>query len=238
MEIRRFFADIENFNGKNITIFGDEFLHLKNVLRMKVGYKLIVCLNDGKEYHSTIEKIEKDFAVVKVDNIVEVEQKICFVTLFPALLKNNKLDYVIQKGVELGVDEIVPYTSKFSNETKFNLERANRIALEATKQCGRTTLTTVKEPTTFDDVVEKFASFDKVLFPYEDADEVAFKNAKFDGEKFAIVIGSEGGFHEDEVKMAKENNAQIVTLGKRILRADTASIVSLTLLMNEIGELG
>ncbi|HKL94739.1 MAG TPA: RsmE family RNA methyltransferase [Clostridia bacterium] len=237
MELRRFFVDASNCIGDKIIITGDEFLHLKNVLRMKLGFKLIVCLNDGNEKFCEIVEIQNDSAIVKVEKTVRKDTKKNYITLFPAVLKNNKLDYVIQKAVELGVDEIIPFTSQNCNETKFNEERANRIALESAKQCGSATLTVVKPMINFDNVISKFEEFDNIIMPYEDETQKSFQNSNFIGHKHAVIIGSEGGFTKEEVDLAKNHNAQIVSLGSRILRADTASIVSVALLMNELGEL-
>lgn len=238
MELRRFFVDSSNFDGKDtIIIKGDEFLHLKSVLRMKLGYKLIVCLNDGIEHYCEIVKIEKMSATVKVKSSLQRQSKKNRIVLFPALLKNNKLDVVIQKAVELGVDEIVPFTSQNCNETKFNAERARRIALESAKQCGSATLTIVKPLVTFEEVFAMLRDFDNVIMPYEDETKKSFKDLECKEHNYAVIIGSEGGFTQDEVDEAKKQKAQIVSLGKRILRADTASVVTVALLMNELGEL-
>ncbi len=237
MELRRFFVSPSAVQDGKIIIENEEFFHLKNVLRMKIGFKVIVCLNDGFDIYGTIEKIEKDFAVVSIDEKIQREMLSHKITLFPALLKNNKLDFVIQKAVELGVAEIFPYTNQNTSETKFNVERANRIALEAGKQCGSADLTIVHDVLSFDEVLKMFSNFDCVVLPYEDEMMKSFKECNFNGQNYALVIGSEGGFCKSEIDLAKENGAEIVTLGKRILRADTASIVSVALLQNELGEL-
>ncbi|MDD4839721.1 MAG: RsmE family RNA methyltransferase [Clostridia bacterium] len=237
MELRRFFVDTSYCFNDKIIICGEEFLHLKNVLRMKVGFKLIVCLNDGLDRYAEIVAINRDEAEVKVEKVVQRDVKKHRLVLYPALLKNNKLDFVIQKSVELGVNEIIPYTSQNTNETKFNTERANKIALEAAKQCGSATLTVVKAVVDFDTVLADFGQYDNVIMPYEDEMQTSFSDANHTGNNHAIIIGSEGGFTPYEIEKAKKNEAQIVSLGERILRADTASIVSVALLMNELGEL-
>ena len=136
MEIRRFFASKNDISGDAVTVSGDEFLHLTKVLRYKVGYKATVCANDGIERTCTIVEIGKDYAKLHVDESRVADTKNVNITLYAGLLKNNKLDFVVQKAVELGVDRVVPFTSQNCAETKFSRDRANKIALEAAKQCG------------------------------------------------------------------------------------------------------
>lgn len=237
MEIRRFFTTPEYINGDVITLDGDEFLHMTKVLRYKVGYKAIVCANDGKERLCTITDINNGRATLKVDEVKTIDEKHARVTLFAGLLKNNKLDFAIQKAVELGVDEIVPFISQNSAEDKFSADRANRIALEGAKQCGSVYLTDVGELVKFEDVLNRIKDFDVALFAYEDEKHNRIKDCKICGKNVALIVGCEGGFTAEEVQKAKEKGANIVTLGRRILRAETASIVASTLLLDKLGEL-
>ncbi len=238
MEIRRFFVNPQDIcaNGE-IIVFGDEFAHMAKVLRYKVGYKALVCANDGIERLCTIKQIDKDKAILTVDEQRVQDKKSVHVTLFAGLLKNNKLDFAIQKAVELGIDEVRPFLSDNTAETKFSVDRANKIALEAAKQCGSAYLTEVKDLCDFDEIVESFCNFDRVLFAYEYEKKNRIKDCDLQGKNIALVVGAEGGFSENEAQKAKDNGAQIVTLGKRILRAETASIVSSALLLDALGEL-
>lgn len=237
MEIRRFFTTPEYINDDVVTIAGDEFLHMTKVLRYKVGYKAIVCANDGKERLCTITDINNGRATLKVDEVKTIDEKHVRVTLFAGLLKNNKLDFAIQKAVELGVDEIVPFISQNSAEDKFSTDRANRIALEGAKQCGSVYLTEVGELVEFDDVLNRIKDFDVTLFAYEDEKHNRIKDCEISGKNIALIVGCEGGFTAEEVEKAKERGANIVTLGRRILRAETASIVASALLLDKLGEL-
>lgn len=237
MELRRFFVDKSSLDGDTVRIFGAEFLHLKNVLRLKVGFKIIVCLNDNIDRYATITEISRDHAATKIDKVVMRETKSKNITLFASLIKNNKLDLVIQKAVELGIDTISPFISQNTSETKFNLERAERIAFEAAKQCGSATLTKVSDIISFDDILVSVKNFDTVIMPYEKETDVSFSQIEIKGKSIAIIIGSEGGFTDSEAKAAKEAGAITVSLGKRILRADTASIVTSALVMEKAGEL-
>ena len=151
MEIRRFFVNHSHINGKTVTLTGDEFYHMTKVLRYKEGYKAVILANDGIERLATVDSIGKDSATLTIESETVVDKKHAKVTLYCGLLKNNKLDFVVQKGVELGVDVIVPFVSQNSAETKFNLDRARKIALESAKQCGSVYLSQVNDLVDFDE---------------------------------------------------------------------------------------
>ena len=237
MEIRRFFVDKTDIAGDKITLIGDEFYHMTKVLRYKVGYKAVILANDGIERHSLVEEIGKDYAILKIEEEVVADRKNATVTLYAGLLKNNKLDFVVQKGVELGVDRIIPFVSQNSAETKFNADRANKIALESAKQCGSVFLSKVEDLIDFDKVVDDFKTYDKVIFAYENERKNCIRNAVKGAKNLAIVVGPEGGFTPEETDRAIAGGAEVVTLGRRILRAETASIVSATLALEALGEL-
>ena len=237
MEIRHFFVSKNAISNGKITLTGDEFLHMTKVLRYKVGFQAIVCANDGVENHCTIEEIGKDYALLNIDKSVIVDRKNVSLTLYAGLLKNNKLDFVIQKAVELGVDKVVPFVSSNSAETKFSRERGERIALEAAKQCGSAYLSKVGELESFKQVLDDLKAFDTVLFAYEGEKQNNIKTSNLNGSNIALIVGSEGGFKPEEADEAKEKGAHIVTLGRRILRAETASIVLATLTLDKLGEL-
>ena len=237
MEIRRFFVSPNDIDGKTVHLTGDEFYHMTKVLRYKEGYKAVILANDGIERLAMVEKIGKDSATLTIESEAVVDKKNVSVTLFSGLLKNNKLDFVVQKGVELGVDKIVPFVSANSAETKFNLDRARKIALESAKQCGSVYLSEVGDLVDFDEVIARFADFDRIIFAYENEKENTVCEAVKGAKNIALIVGPEGGFTALECQKALENGAQIVTLGRRILRAETASIVTLALALEHLGEL-
>ncbi len=234
MEIRRFFVNKSDICGNVVTVRGDEFIHLTKVLRYKVGYKATVCANDGIERLCTVNSIEKDFAVLSVDEIRVADRKSVSLTLYAGLLKNNKLDFAIQKAVELGVDRIIPFTSSNCAENRFSVERANKIALEAAKQCGSAYLSEVKELTDIEEVIRSIPDYDEVLFAYEDEKSNALTDALSQGKNIAVIIGPEGGFQSVEAEKISSAGAKTVTLGRRILRAETASIVACALILNAL----
>lgn len=238
MEIRRFFVEPKAINGNLVRVTGEEFLHMTKVLRYKLGYQAIVCCDDGKERLCTVRIIGKDFAELTIDDVKTVDSKRVKFTLFAGLLKNNKLDFTIQKCVELGVDEVIPFTSANTAETKFNAERGNKIVVESAKQCGSAYLTKIGEICTLDKVFSTFKKFDKVIFAYEGEKSHKIKDVDFgDCKKIALVVGAEGGFTPEEAETAAKKGAEVVTLGKRILRAETAGIVASALTLDALGEL-
>lgn len=240
MELKRFFASADDFDGKYITIEGEEFTHMTKVLRHKIGYKIIVNLDDGKDYYCAITQIEKDRAKALVEDVKDNERKSrVSVTLFQALPKGDKFDLITQKCVELGAEEIIPFTSAYTNETKFNAARANRIAIEACKQCGRARKARVGELLNFEEMIDSLCNYDTVVFPYERAVKGSVKDiiGMGEGRKIAVIIGSEGGFSAEEAQAIESRRGQTISLGSRILRCETAAIVTLSLIMYEMGEL-
>ncbi|MDE5990688.1 MAG: 16S rRNA (uracil(1498)-N(3))-methyltransferase [Clostridia bacterium] len=240
MEIKRFFANSQDNDGSNIKIYGEEFTHMTKVLRHKVGYKIIVNLDDGKDYNCTLTEINSDFAIARIDSITENECRAkASVTLFQALPKGDKIDLIAQKCVELGVENIIPFTSRYTNESKFNHTRCQRIALEACKQCGRSRKAEIGELTDFDGLLNTLKDYDVIIMPYENSKvgKIGQVVGLESGKKIALIIGSEGGFCEEEVEKVRKLGGEIISLGKRILRCETASIVAVSLVMYELGEL-
>ena len=241
MEIRRFYVDCNDINEDVVTISGDEFWHLTKVLRYKVGYQIIVCNNkDGKDYYCTIKTIEKDYCTAIVQKICDNECKTkVAVTLYQALPKGDKIDLILQKAVELGVQDIVFFNSDYVSEKKFNLDRLNKINVEACKQCGRSRISNISGLLTFDKMLDSLKIYDKVIICYEDEKVNSIKceleNCTYNN--IAIIIGSEGGFSEQEVDLCKKQGAVSVTLGSRIMRCETASIVTCGIVMYELGEM-
>lgn len=237
MEIRRFFINPEDFDGKIATIRGDEFIHATKVLRQKKGYTIIFCICDGFDYYAEINNIEKDYLTAKLlkkeINNTATKHKI---TLYQGSLKGGKNDFIVQKAVELGVSRICFFKSKNTIENNIQLERLNRISFEASKQCGRSDIVKVNF-LSFDEVINQ-AEKTKALMFYENEHSNSINTVSFNGiETVSIIIGSEGGFDASEAVQAKNAGIAILSLGARILRAETASIVATALTMNKLGEM-
>ena len=233
---RRFIVE-GNVEGR-FTIGEKEARHIL-VLRHKIGDVIQV-----NEKMCEIVGIEKDEVICDVVGDAEVkgvpETK---VTLFQALLKSDKMEFVIQKAVELGVSSIVPFTSKNvvvkldGKDRVKKIERWNKISVEASKQCGRSDVVDVSKLVSLDEMLRLFDEFDLVLFAYENERELLKETLAEDlaGKMIAIVIGAEGGFDSSEAEKIVESseNVKSVSLGERILRAETASLFLLSVLMYE-----
>lgn len=242
-EFRRFFADPDYKQGKTICLRGGEFHHMKNVLRMRTGEQAVVCFDDGIDNLCTISEICEDKAVLSVEksykNAAESSVRI---TLFQALMKGDKMDFCVQKAVELGVAAIVPFESAFTvaKADAKKTPRFERIAFEAAKQCGRATLAKVEDPIDFKTMLQRLSEHEKVIFCNEREKENAILAALRSLPQvcdLAVIIGSEGGFSEQEAQeIMQEKNVVSVSFGKRVLRAETAGVFALSVLSAALAE--
>ncbi len=238
----RFFVDPSqiNMDDKRVIIMGDDVNHIKNVLRMGAGEEISVSNGmDGNEYRCAILSLETDRVVcelrfVKEDG-VELPSRIY---LFQSLPKGDKMEFIIQKAVELGVYGIIPVASKrcvVKLDRKKSAARTTRwqsIAEAAAKQSRRSVVPQVSEVTGFEDALKMSADMDVKLIPYELAGEMARTREIIDGleagQDIAVFIGPEGGFDEGEIRMAEGFGVRPVTLGRRILRTETAGMTVLS----------
>lgn len=239
MEPRRFFVRPEAVSADGlITVSGTEAEHMIRVLRMKEGYKAVILTGDGCERLSTVVRVTRGEVLLREESVTRADRRSVSLTLFAGNLKNGNLDLVVRKAVELGVDRIVPFVSARTDEKKFNRERAERIALEAAKQCGALFLSEVEELISFKEVLDRVKNYDKTWFCYENETRSPLaKIAREQGRSFALIVGSEGGFTDEEAAAAVAAGAKSVTLGRRILRAETADIVASAFALGALGEL-
>lgn len=245
----KFFIKPNQIQDNSISITGEDVNHIKNVLRKKQGDEIIVCDGVSTDYHCKILKLEKENIILEIldKNILNVEPDIK-IDIFQGLPKSDKMELIIQKATELGVNKIIPLETKrvvvkLDEKTKTKkLERWQKIAGEAAKQCQRTYIPVIDNVCAIKNMVEKFAEYDIVLLAYEKENNNSIKSiiknlAK--PSKIAVVIGPEGGFEEEEVNYlcSALNKVKSVSLGPRILRTETAGIAILSALMYEFGEL-
>ncbi|WP_202711162.1 16S rRNA (uracil(1498)-N(3))-methyltransferase [Sporosalibacterium faouarense] len=245
--MHRFFIDSDNVHESQVVITGDDVKHIKNVLRLNVGDKIMVCDGESNDYLIEIENIESNQVIGKIINKERSKgEPPIDVVLYQGLPKSTKMDLIIQKATELGVKRIVPVITertvvKIDNPKKENkkLERWNRIALEASKQCKRGQIPNVEGVINFKEMVEEIKE-DFVIVPYENEIKIGTKEilSKFNDKTISIVIGPEGGFEEEEIEKLKEIGANIITLGPRILRTETAGFTTMAIVMYELGDLG
>ncbi|NLC16886.1 MAG: 16S rRNA (uracil(1498)-N(3))-methyltransferase [Clostridiales bacterium] len=238
---KRFFT--QHTDDDTIILQGQEYHHLVNVTRAQIGEQVIVCFNDGYDNICQIIEIKKNQAVLKrLSRQKNNNEAGIDVALFQAVPKGDKLELIVQKCAELGIKSIIPFLSQYT-QTKEHIvktERLQKIAQEAAKQCGRAVVPTVEKTQKFSDILPRLKDYDYVLMPYELENQTDIKTALAAAakpKKIAIIIGSEGGFSQEEVKQAKEQNAQTVTLGDRILRAETAAISVAAIVMYQFDQM-
>ncbi len=224
----KFFTDRENI-GEKIILTGEDARHIGRVLRMAPGDEVTVCDKEGTDYYCKIEKITKEdvtLSVIKSEACpAELELKI---TLYQCIPKAGKMDSIIQKATELGAFEIVPVLSERCVAKGEKAERWQKIAYEAAKQCKRGVIPKVRNTLTFSEAIEELKEKELAFMPYEEARD---GKITYSGEKSAgFIIGPEGGFSPVEVKKASDAGIKICTLGKRILRTETAGSTVLSVL--------
>lgn len=239
--MKRFFYDNIYISG-DLVLEGTEYNHLVNVMRIKPNEQVVICTGDGYDYVCEVAKISKKSAalavVCKNKNMSELKTGL---TLFQAIPKGDKMDSIVQKCTELGVKKIVPIITRYTTvalDTN-KRERMKKIACESLKQCGGAVPIVIGEVFGFSDACAHFSRYDRVIMPYERELAGTIKGAMsgfLRGQTIALVIGSEGGFSEQEVLQAVGAGARLVTLGRRIFRADTAAICAAAAILYEAGE--
>ena len=232
----RFFTN--EIDENNITLTGSDAVHVGRSLRMKPGEPLTVCCG-GIDYNCEISEITSDTVYLSLkEKVVCAAEPNIEVTLFQAVPKMDKLEYIIQKSVELGVSRIVPMLTRRCvsrpDERDFakKLARLNKIAAEAAKQSGRGIIPQVTPIISYKNALEMMKELDQNVLLYEEEGGVSFGEVDLTGAKtVGLVIGSEGGFDREEADACTAVGAAQVWLGKRILRCETAPITALSILM-------
>ncbi len=241
----KFFVEPNQINGNYITIKGDDAKHIGAVLRMKKNEKLIVCNGQNMDYNCIIKDVTKQTVELEImereRNNVEPHVK---VKLYQSLPKLDKMDLIIQKCVELGVDEIIPIVTEHTiikieeDKIKKKLERWNKVSESAAKQCMRGKIPHVANPIDYIEALKQSKDLDKSIIPYEKERIKTLRSAikDFKGNTIGVFIGPEGGFSQTEIQEAINYGLEVVTLGNRILRTETAGFVVLANIMYEIGD--
>lgn len=232
-----------SLSDKTVIIIGSDVNHIRNVLRMKPGEELNVSNGqDGKEYRCGIVSLEEERIVcelrfIKEDN-VELPSRIY---LFQGLPKADKMELIVQKAVELGVYRVIPVAAKRcvvkldDKKASSKIARWQGIAEAAAKQSKRGIIPEISGVMSFSQAVHMAADMDVRIIPYEMADGMEktreIVNQLKPGQDIAVFIGPEGGFEENEIRLAMENGIEPITLGKRILRTETAGMTVLSWMM-------
>ena len=240
----RFFVTPEQMLGQSVILTGENAQHAK-VLRLKVGEEVLVCDGEGLECLCKIETVENGQLELAVKTRQESRTEAAVqVSVFMAFPKADKLEHVIQKATELGAYEIVAFPSSRcvsrpdEKSLKKKLERWQKIAASAAEQSGRGRIPQVRVLGTFRDALVQAAQADKALMFYENEQAVTLKMALSQGgyRTISLLTGPEGGLEEKEVAQAREAGLQVCTLGKRILRCETAPLCALSAVMYDAGE--
>lgn len=244
-----FFVTPNQIGPKQIQIEGSDVNHIRNVLRMVPGEEITISSgSDGKEYFCRISTLEEDLVTAEIIQIREAVTELSSrLALIQGLPKNDKMEWIIQKAVELGAAEIVPMATKRAvvkldaKKEESKRKRWNAISESAAKQSKRTVIPEVKPVLSFRQAVDyAAASYDVCLIPYELADGMEqtrkILGSIQPGKSAAILIGPEGGFEEEEVAYAQEKGVIPITLGHRILRTETAGLAVLSALMLQLDD--
>jgi len=242
----RFFVKSEQVQEKQITIIGEDVRHIKNVLRKQIKDEIEICnQEDGKTYECEIIKIEENKILTQILKENRTEENKVEVDIYQGLPKSDKMELIIQKSVELGVNAIIPVELKRcvvkiqAKEENKKIERWQKIAESAAKQSGRNTVPEIRKITNIQEISNNKKDYDIVIVAYENEKENTLKREllKIDKNqkvKIAIIIGPEGGLEEKEVEILKSTGAKVVTLGKRILRTETVALNVLSIIMYEL----
>lgn len=246
--MHKFFVPYNNINGNTAFIDGEDVKHIRKVLRMQIGDKVLINDCQGGEYLGTISNIDLKNIDLNLSEKLEINNESPLkIHLYQAMPKSTKMDLIIQKCTELGISGITPVNMqrvvvKNGEDSKDRSTRWYKIALEAAKQCKRSIIPSIRNPINFNDMVEELSSYDLLVVPYENEKGLGVKHLSKTLTKsintIALVVGAEGGFEDIEIDILKEHGAKIVTLGNRILRCETAAITCLSILQYEFGDLG
>lgn len=239
-----FFIDQTDFSGDTVSISGTDFNHIKNVLRMQEGDEFLISCN-GESHLCALKEFtaQSVIATIKQKNFQDTSLPVK-ITLFQGLPKSDKMELIIQKAVELGAESIVPVQMercivKIEDKKKdAKTARWQTIAESAAKQSKRTLIPTVKNAVSYKNLLKEIDNFDLFIVPYENErgikSTVDALNKIKSGMTVGVLIGPEGGFSDTEIKLLDGTKATTVSLGKRILRTETAAITALATLMMHI----
>ncbi len=240
----KFFVFNNLIKDDKVFIDGENVNHIINSLRCKIGEEIEISTGDGFDYLCKIEEISKDLVIAKIiDCFGNESEPNVKITLYQGLPKAEKMELIIQKSIELGIDEIVPINTdrtivKLAGKEEKKLARWNKIAEAAAKQSRRGKVPKVRSVINFSQAIQQASKNDINIIPYEKEEKNSIKNIikGFDGESIGIFIGPEGGFSEKEIEIAIKNNIKPITLGKRILRTETAGFITTAILLYELEE--
>lgn len=243
-----FFVEKDQIDEESgiLTITGSDVNHIRQVLRMKAGEEIRVSNREDKDYHCELVCVENDRVEAKILGVMENTELPVKIYLFQGLPKSDKMELIIQKAVELGVYEIIPVATRRAvvklegKKEASKVARWNAISESAAKQSKRLLVPRVTNVMSLKEAFQYASGFDKNLIPYENARGIEGTREEFSaivpGMQVGIFVGPEGGFDEEEVRLAMDSHVKPVTLGKRILRTETAGMFVLSVLGFQLEE--
>ena len=247
----KFFVKEEQIQENQIIILGQDVNHIKKVLRAKIGDELQICNSqNGENFLCEIDNLEEEKIICQIkEKIQEQVESNIEVTIFQGLPKADKMEYIIQKSVELGVYDITPVEMKRcvvklnEKDKSKKIERWQKISEVAAKQCGRDIIPQINNIINIKNICNLIQEYDMVWVTYENEEKNTLKeqlenikkqNNSKSKVKIGIIIGPEGGLEEKDVETLKENGAKVITLGRRILRTETVALNVLSIIMYEL----
>ena len=242
----RFFIEKEQIQGNEIIIEGADVKHISGALRLEVQDELeVVC--EGIIYLCEIMEIDKkEIVLKKLEEKTGVNEALTKITLYQGVAKGSRMDYILQKGTEIGITEFVVVETersvvKIGDDKKkaSKLDRWQKIADEAGKQCKRDILPKVRDIISFKNMIKELEGKENILIPYEEEKQVSLKETlrELNGDNINIIIGPEGGFERKEVEEVLRIGGKSITLGPRILRTETAGLVTAAIVLYEKGDI-
>ena len=229
---------LPTINKTNLELTGDAHTHAAYALRIRVGEYITVFDGLGHDYSCVVKDIKKEKTVLELlDTAENVGESVIDVTLYLSVIKQDKFELAVQKATELGVKRIVPVYSTFTQRNiGLNYDRLNKIAISACEQCGRSRVPVIEQALDFEELLVRTKNT-YMIFPWEREMHGNIKSAIDKSKKdISVFVGPEGGITEDEKIKLTEAGAKSVTLGARILRAETAAIAALSVVFYEMGE--
>lgn len=246
--MHRFYVNPAQIAGNTILIKGSDVNHIKNVLRGKPGDEIIICNGQGKDCYCIINRISDGEISAEVQSEKDTGTELrARITLYQGLPKKDKMELIVQKAVELGVYDIVPVMTKRAvvkledkKKEEKKLERWQAIAEEAAKQSGRGIIPIIRPVQSFKEAISNAKLLGQGIIPYENATGMQNTKQKLESlktqESIGVFIGPEGGFEETEIELAISAGIHPITLGKRILRTETAGLAILSMLVLTLEE--
>ena len=247
--MQRYFVPKDQFTLSTVKILGDDAHHLNRVLRARPKDRIIACDGEGREVLAEIVELGKNGVAARIIEELPANREPCVqVWIAQSLPKGDKMETVIQKGTEIGASRFIPFVSERtivqydSHKENKRLERWRKIAKEAAEQANRSRIPLVEPPHSWQQLLKLVSSADAALFCYEKEEKTMLKNALREPLRtpkvILLMIGPEGGFTEKEADDARAAGCRPVSLGRRILRTETAALVGLAGILYEFGEMG